>query len=932
MPINIKKYVNVVAGVAGTPTGGASITSAAAGGATPGKVTNLVLTAMAGAVSAAFTVPSGATNVTVTLSNGLFGSSSTSPLQIASPAGTAVTATAIASNAAGPGPISDVSNSVTPTSVSTPATAVTLTGPTSGVSGVASSAFTVGIAPTGFTTPASILVTPSDSAAGGTFTPTSLTLTPSAPTGTFTYTPASTGAKSISVTNNATLTNPNAVVYTATAAPATAITMTGPINGVVGVASSNYSVTLSPTGGTVASPVTVTPSDAGGGGAFNPTTVSLTTAAPNATFTYTPVSSGAKTISVTNNGGLTNPSAMTYTASASNKTITQAMSPYTILAADNGVPLIAQPTLSAGIQIVHTATLGTSFVTTVTQDAAFPALPVEIVESGTTGFNSNGLRIKSSASQALGLGSPLVRGPGLAVTITNTSNTSFNLTGALGRWQQVASHNSFPDAFATNLFQISGFGFYRVKGKAGAKLNGMRISATNVYGLNESIATTDIQFSASVAMTSDTSIAPQLCYAPDSTTVRTVTLTGGVKSKAFVEVFFATPFVYSGAWQTIQIAVYQTGAGGCVTGKGKDFSEYYNYSTTATPSIDKTTLAFNGWGANPNGLQSATSVTSSQRFAPFTIEGITETGAIIGLGDSRTEPSNGDWPTVGEGTFLCGELDRVYGNQGVVLNLASFGDSAQNFSANSGANSTMRRSQAYLGGNVAYGYGANDLGAASQTDMNTRPSTLLNMAEFLGRIAYAYTIPPCLVSSTDMFTTLTNQSFSTTPITTQNGYRVGFNNALRAGTIARISGYAELADVLESARDSGKWKISGGRPRTLSDVVSTAASNVYSSASGAFASDDVGKYFVGPFGASSATIYGLISAVTATTVTIISIKPRTAYNATVTSAAATAYIQALEYVQPDGNHEMQNGGGYITAAINAATFVPPTIPVVPVAA
>jgi hypothetical protein len=44
--------------------------------------------------------------------------------------------------------------------------------------------------------------------------------------------------------------------------------------------------------------------------------VNLTTGAPSATFTYTPASTGVKTISVTNNGGLTDPSSLSYTASA----------------------------------------------------------------------------------------------------------------------------------------------------------------------------------------------------------------------------------------------------------------------------------------------------------------------------------------------------------------------------------------------------------------------------------------------------------------------------------------------------------------------------------------------------------------------------------------------------------------------------------------
>lgn len=95
---------------------------------------------------------------------------------------------------------------------------------------------------------------------------------------------------------------------------ATALTLSGPSSGTVGVASNNFTVGVDmlPINGTV----TVTPSDGNGGGSFTPPLVNLTTASPTATFTYTAVSAGTKTIGVTNNGGLTNPANISYTAAA----------------------------------------------------------------------------------------------------------------------------------------------------------------------------------------------------------------------------------------------------------------------------------------------------------------------------------------------------------------------------------------------------------------------------------------------------------------------------------------------------------------------------------------------------------------------------------------------------------------------------------------
>lgn len=95
---------------------------------------------------------------------------------------------------------------------------------------------------------------------------------------------------------------------------ATAITLSGPSTGIAGTASSNFTVGAN---STITGTVTVTPSDASGGGTFSPSSVNISSGTPTATFTYTPASTGAKAISVTNNGSLTNPSpAHTYTVTA----------------------------------------------------------------------------------------------------------------------------------------------------------------------------------------------------------------------------------------------------------------------------------------------------------------------------------------------------------------------------------------------------------------------------------------------------------------------------------------------------------------------------------------------------------------------------------------------------------------------------------------
>lgn len=92
-----------------------------------------------------------------------------------------------------------------------------------------------------------------------------------------------------------------------------AVTLSGPSSGVVNTPSTHFTVGAN---GPVGTTIVVTPSSSGGG-TFTPTTVTLTAGAPTATFTYTPTTTGARTISVTNNQGLTNPASITFTATAS---------------------------------------------------------------------------------------------------------------------------------------------------------------------------------------------------------------------------------------------------------------------------------------------------------------------------------------------------------------------------------------------------------------------------------------------------------------------------------------------------------------------------------------------------------------------------------------------------------------------------------------
>jgi|GEM_PF-1851851 len=74
--------------------------------------------------------------------------------------------------------------------------------------------------------------------------------------------------------------------------------------------------------------------------------------------------------------------------------------------------------------------------------------------------------------------------------------------------------------------------------------------------------------------------------------------------------------------------------------------------------------------------------------------------------------------------------------------------------------------------------------------------------KFAGKPVYWATLTPNS-TSTDSFTTLANQAPNFT-----NGTRISINNTIRAGGY-HLAGYFEVADVVESARNSGLWKAPG---------------------------------------------------------------------------------------------------------------------------
>lgn len=100
-------------------------------------------------------------------------------------------------------------------------------------------------------------------------------------------------------------------------AVATGLTMAGPTTGNTSAASTNFTIGVTPVGGSITGgSAVVTPASNVAGDTFTPASVTVTNAAPTATFVLNAgATTGARTISASG-GGLTAPATITYTASA----------------------------------------------------------------------------------------------------------------------------------------------------------------------------------------------------------------------------------------------------------------------------------------------------------------------------------------------------------------------------------------------------------------------------------------------------------------------------------------------------------------------------------------------------------------------------------------------------------------------------------------
>jgi hypothetical protein len=221
-------------------------------------------------------------------------------------------------------------------------------------------------------------------------------------------------------------------------------------------------------------------------------------------------------------------------------------------------------------------------------------------------------------------------------------------------------------------------------------------------------------------------------------------------------------------------------------------------------------------------------------------------------------------------------------------------------------------------------YGHNDLydgKTAAQLQQDILTCCARNKAQGIVKNIIMTLMPH--TTSTDRWATLVNQtlfggSFESNRLIHNNWVRdggpidsvtlapvaVGTSNALRFGEgIHPVDAYLEVADITESARDSGKWKIVG---RSVNDAVSNSTTTI-TSATASFTSADVGaSVIIGGAGTAGADYRSAIRSVTNSTTVVM-------WTATATNVSSAQMV--IGELTSDGVHPYASGHKYIADAI-----------------
>lgn len=341
------------------------------------------------------------------------------------------------------------------------------------------------------------------------------------------------------------------------------------------------------------------------------------------------------------------------------------------------------------------------------------------------------------------------------------------------------------------------------------------------------------------------------------------------------------------------------------TGEGRE------HGLTLTDKTLSGTIAFAGNTPQPG-------VNANMVLAePTTIEplvGISGDSIASGWNDGTSYPIDGGFVTralAGVRGFV-----RVSGSGDQVVNFVNVTKSPRRRPLLAGATTVVDQ------------YGINDIRLGSRTLSQIQADKLTHWTWLVaqGARVITTTLGP-QSASTDAWTTLGNQTAAASDAT-----RTGYNDWLRGGapisggvavtvgtggaTLAGQAGhplysYFEVADTVESARNSGKWKVGG---TAISDAnITSGAAVLTTTSSTPFGAGDVGKWVV-VAGAGSAG--GALQAIVVTFTSSSSVTLGSNASTTVTNAVAN--LGGYTY---DGVHPLGAGHALMAAAIDTTKFI-----------
>lgn len=202
-----------------------------------------------------------------------------------------------------------------------------------------------------------------------------------------------------------------------------------------------------------------------------------------------------------------------------------------------------------------------------------------------------------------------------------------------------------------------------------------------------------------------------------------------------------------------------------------------------------------------------------------------------------------------------GEVGRGLEKRAAIMNLGVNGDSYANVTTD---NAYLIRAQfAALCNKAIDCLGTNDLGTGatiSKAQFETYISQFKTKLNWGSKPYLKATITP-RSTTTDNGMTTANQ----TPVAS-NASRIALNDALRAGTVAGVTGFVEIADAVETARNSGILIVPAGA-RVITDAQSFGSNGMNSTVTN-WTNADIGKLVLGQSGG-AAVITNLQTAVLA---------------------------------------------------------------------